>query len=92
MTSLSPTQLSADAFPFLARAHWRIENRSHWRRDVTLGEDACRVTLGKTPQVLATLNNTVFALVDRLRLLNLAAAMRRFDARPAEACLSFEKP
>ena len=85
MTSLSPAHLPAEALLALVRAHWRIENRSHWRRDVTLGEDACRVTLGKTPQVLATLNNTVLALVDRLRLPNLAAAMRRFDARPAEA-------
>jgi predicted transposase YbfD/YdcC len=85
MTSLSPARLHPQALLALVRAHWRIENRSHWRRDATLGEDACRVTLGKTPQVLATLNNTVLALVDRLRLPNLAAAMRRFDARPAEA-------
>lgn len=85
MTSLPPTRLSSDALLALIRQHWHIENRSHWRRDVTLGEDACRVTLGKTPQVLATLNNTVLALVDRLRMPNLAAAMRRFDARPAEA-------
>jgi hypothetical protein len=68
------------------------ENRSHWRRDVTLGEDACRVTLGKPPQVLATLNNTVLALVDRLRLPSLAAAMRRFDARPAEALALLRSP
>jgi len=85
MTSLPPVRLPPDALLALVREHWHIENRSHWRRDVTLGEDACRVTLGKAPQVLATLNNTVLALVDRLRLPNLAAAMRRFDARPAEA-------
>jgi predicted transposase YbfD/YdcC len=85
MTSLPASRLSPDALLALIRAHWRIENRSHWRRDVTLGEDACRVTLGKAPQVLASLNNTVLALVDRLRLPNLAAAMRRFDAQPAAA-------
>jgi hypothetical protein len=72
-TGLPTTHLAADALLALIRHHWHIENRCHWRLDVTLGEDACRVTLGKTPQVLTTLNNTVLALVDRLRLPNLAA-------------------
>lgn len=92
MTSLPATRLAADALLALIRHHWHIENRSHWRRDVTLGEDACRVSLGKTPQVLAALNNTVLALVDRLRLPNLAAALRRFDARPAEALALLRLP
>ena len=85
MTSLPTTRLAADALLALIRHHWHIENRCHWRRDVTLGEDACRITLGRTPQVLASLNNSVLALVDHLRLPNLAAAMRLFDARPAGA-------
>ena len=29
----------------LQQAHWRIENRLHRRRDVTLGEDACQVRI-----------------------------------------------
>ena len=30
----------------IIRGHWSaIENGTHYRRDVTLGEDACRVTL-----------------------------------------------
>jgi predicted transposase YbfD/YdcC len=85
MTSLTTTRLPPTDLLALIRAHWHIENRSHWRRDVTLGEDACRVTLGQTPQVLATLNNTVLALVDRLRLPNLAAAIRLFAAQPTTA-------
>ena len=85
MTSLPATRLSPHDLLTLIRTHWHIENRSHWRRDVTLGEDACRVTLGQTPQVLATLNNTVLALVDHLHLPNLAAAIRQFAAQPANA-------
>lgn len=85
MTSLSLARLPPDDLLRLIRTHWHIENRSHWRRDVTLGEDACRVSLGQTPQVLATLNNTVLALVDHLRLPNLAAAIRQFAAQPALA-------
>jgi len=85
MTSLPATRLSPHDLLTLIRTHWHIENRSHWRRDVTLGEDACRVTLDQTPQVLATLNNTVLALVDHLHLPNLAAAIRQFAAQPANA-------
>lgn len=85
MTSLPTDRLPPDDLLHLIRTHWHIENRSHWRRDVTLGEDASRVTLGQTPQVLATLNNTVLALVDHLRLPNLAAAIRQFAAQPAKS-------
>jgi hypothetical protein len=35
--------------------------------------------------VLATLNNTIFALIDRLGVNNLAAQRRIFAARPDEA-------
>ena len=38
VTSLSPTRASAARLLALVRAHWRIENRLHWRRDVTLRE------------------------------------------------------
>ena len=37
------------------RGHWGIENRLHWVRDATLGEDACRVRSGAAPQVMAAL-------------------------------------
>jgi hypothetical protein len=39
-----------------------------WRRDVTLGEDACWVMISHAPLVLAALNNAVLALVDFLDL------------------------
>jgi predicted transposase YbfD/YdcC len=67
------------------RAHWQIENRLHWRRDVTLGEDGCQVRTGQAPQVLAALNNAVLALADALHVSNLAAQMRSFDAHPEQA-------
>lgn len=67
------------------RQYWQIENRLHWRRDVTLGEDACTASRGQTPRVLATLNNVILALADRLGVTNLAAQQRSFNARPIEA-------
>ena len=67
------------------RRYWHIENRLHWRRDATLGEDACTVSRGQTLLVLATLNNVILALADRIGVTNLAAQQRIFDARPNEA-------
>ncbi|MFN8486851.1 MAG: ISAs1 family transposase [Caldilineaceae bacterium] len=82
LTSLTAQQAPPAHLLTLVRQHWHIENRNHWRRDVTLGEDACRVTTGQVPQVLAALNNAVLAIGDFLQLPNLAAATRFFKARP----------
>ncbi len=67
------------------RAHWELENRVHWRRDVTLGEDACQVKQGKAAQVLAALNNGVLMLMDHLGVENVKAQMRKFAAQPLTA-------
>lgn len=85
LTSLAAQEMSPEHLLALVRQHWHIENRSHWRRDVTLGEDACRVTVGQVPQVLAALNNCVLAIVDFLQQSNLATATRFFCARPHKA-------
>ena len=69
----------------LIRRHWYIENRVHWRRDVTLKEDVSRVREGQTPHVMAALNNVVLALMDFLNVSNVAAQMRVFEAHPEEA-------
>ena len=85
LTSLTPSVAPPARLLHYVRSYWQIENRLHWRRDVTLGEDACTVSRGQTPQVLAALNNTILALIDRLGVKNLAAQRRIFAARPDEA-------
>jgi len=65
--------------------HWRIENCSHYRRDVTLGEDACQVRTNHAPEVLAALNGGILALMDFLGVKNVAKQMRYYAARPQEA-------
>lgn len=67
------------------REHWAIENRLHWRRDVTLGVDACQTRTGATPSLLAQLNGTVLSLMDRVGVGNVARQMRSFDAHPEQA-------
>jgi predicted transposase YbfD/YdcC len=82
ITSLSPTQADADRLLELVREHWAIENRLHWRRDVTLREDACQVRKGEAPRVLAVLNSFLLALLDWQGVTTVPHQMRIFDARP----------
>lgn len=56
----------------LKRKHWSIENRLHYRRDVTLGEDASQVRMKGAPEVLAALNGGIVALMDWLGIKNVA--------------------
>jgi predicted transposase YbfD/YdcC len=64
----------------LVREHWGIENVLHWRRDVTLGEDACQTRTGPVPSLLAQLNSAVLSLMDRAGVCNVPRQMRYFDA------------
>jgi hypothetical protein len=43
ITSLSPEQADAARLLELARQYWSIENGTHYRLDVSAGEDRCRV-------------------------------------------------
>lgn len=84
LTSLSPSDASPQRLLELIRGHWAIENGLHYRRDVTLGEDACRVGHWPSAQALATLNNLVLALLIRHHP-NAAKAQRHFAAHPDQA-------
>jgi len=65
------------------RAYWGIENGLHHRRDVTLHEDATRMSddkNNKMAEVMATLNNFIVGLTQKLGLNNLSDALGIFDA------------
>jgi Transposase DDE domain len=82
ITSLPPTRASAARLLALVRAHWKIENRLHWRRDVTLREDHCQLRKGQAPHILALLNSFLLALLDVFGVSNVPKQMRVFDAQP----------
>jgi predicted transposase YbfD/YdcC len=66
------------------RGHWSIENGSHYRRDVTFGEDASRIRKGSGPQVMAALRNAAIGFLRSTGVTNIAAALRRNVARVDE--------
>lgn len=85
ITSLAYREVGASGLLMLARAHWSIENRLHYVRDVTLGEDASQTRQGNAPQAVAAVRNTVIGLLHLNHVPNIAAALRRFSAHVDEA-------
>lgn len=85
LTSLSPEKASPKQLLRLTRAYWGIENGLHYRRDVTLQEDATRLTVGNAGHNLAILNNLVVSLCLQAGFHNLAKARRLFAAKPDQA-------
>ena len=84
ITSL--TQIQADAARLLEinRGHWGIENRLHWVRDVTMGEDTCRARTGQGPENLATLRNAAITLLRHTGHKAIASALRDLATKPLD--------
>lgn len=82
ITSLTRAQADAGRLLALVRTHWSIEDRLHYVRDQTLGEDRCRVRTGNGPQLLAAVRNAAVYLLEGVDAPSKAAATRRFAARP----------
>lgn len=67
------------------RQHWHIENKLHWVRDVTLGEDLHQARTGNGPHVLAILRNLILALLRLTGHRNIACALRHHGRHPDQA-------
>jgi predicted transposase YbfD/YdcC len=85
VSSASPEKANAKRLLESNRAYWGIENRLHWVRDETLGEDRSQVRAGNAPQVMAALRNLTLGLLRRTETVNVAAALRTFAGRPHAA-------
>jgi Transposase DDE domain len=66
VTSLPAAQAGPERLLALSRAHWGIENKLHYVRDVSFQEDRCRVRAGA--QSLVALRNLAIALIRRAGL------------------------
>jgi predicted transposase YbfD/YdcC len=76
VTDLTAEQGRPDQLATWLRGHWCIENRLHWVRDVTFGEDLSQVRTGNAPQVMATLRNLAISLLRLTGANNIAKALR----------------
>lgn len=82
ITSLGAAEAGPERLLALARAHWAIENRLHYVRDVTFNEDRCRVRAGA--RALSAVRNAALGLI-RSRGLHVPEARENFREDRAEA-------
>jgi Transposase DDE domain len=87
VTSLTPAQADAKALLTLIRGHWGIENRLHHVRDVTFEEDRAQMRCGAVAHTFAAGRNLAIGLLRSAGATNIAAALRTYAARPADAAL-----
>jgi hypothetical protein len=85
ITGLPGGRADAQALLAATRGQWSIENELHYVRDVTLGEDACRVRKGHAPQVLAALRNAVARLLAEVPAHSHPEAIEILQINPAQA-------
>ena len=58
LSSQDPGERTPEGWIDLSRAHWAgVENRNHWRRDATLGEDRTRLHQSRALMNLALLRS-----------------------------------
>jgi predicted transposase YbfD/YdcC len=92
ITSLSSLAADAEMLLVYTRGHWGIENGLHHTRDVTLGEDRCRVRRGRAPRALASLRNVAVYLLRHADYPSAAAATRAMGAKPELALALLNDP
>lgn len=92
LTSLAPDQADPTRLLALKRGYWAIENKLHYRKDVSFNEDRCRLKTGKAARTMAIINNLALALIDRLDFNSVPDARRRFAAKPDQALSLFFQP
>jgi predicted transposase YbfD/YdcC len=78
ITSLPEDLASPRHLAVYARNHWGIENREHYVRDKTFGEDLQRVRTGNQPNAHAAIRNLVTGAFRRAGFANIAHARRYY--------------
>lgn len=90
ITSLDRERADADNLLKRWRVHWHIENRLHWVRDVTFGEDASQIHKGQAPEVFATLRNAAISLLRQFGFSSTAVGKRDLQMGPEGVLTHFQ--
>lgn len=61
---LLSTEMTAERFADVAKAHWAVENSLHWMLDVTMNEDQTRNRLDNGPNNLAVLRHMAINILN----------------------------
>ncbi|WP_371666732.1 ISAs1 family transposase [Streptomyces sp. NBC_00289] len=86
ITDLSASEAAPDMLGRYARGHWGVENKIHYVRDVTFGEDPSRIRSGHGPQNASTLRSVAMNYL-RTMGTSIADAKRQIALSPHKAPL-----
>jgi predicted transposase YbfD/YdcC len=70
---ISTIALSAEEFCQVIRRHWHVENKNHYVRDVTLGEDKSRIRIN--PHIFAKLRSFALNILRINQVENISAEL-----------------
>lgn len=63
------------------RSHWHIENKLHWKLDVAMREDSCRIRRGDAAELLAGFRHIAVNLLNNTKTFK--AGLRRKQKKVA---------
>ena len=61
---ISSASLTAEQFAAGVRDHWSVENGLHYKLDVAMNEDDCRIRMGSSPEVLASVRRLAINMLN----------------------------
>ena len=82
ITSLHAREAAPHHIAGYVRGQWTIENKVHWVRDVTFGEDASRIRTGPRPRIMATLRNLAIGLIRQAGYNEIAPPFAKSNTTP----------
>lgn len=74
---ISSLEESVESFARRIREYWQVENKVHYVRDVTQGEDASRIRVQPLPNNFSTARNLALNLYRDYGFVNMAQAQRK---------------
>ncbi|CAM3558474.1 transposase [Escherichia coli] len=94
---ISSADLAAEKFATAIRNHWHVENKLHWRLDVVMNEDDCKIRRGNAAELFSGIrhiainiltNDKVFKAGLRRKMRNAAMDRNYLASVLAESGLS----
>lgn len=76
---ISSADLTAEKFATAIRNHWHVENKPHWRLDVVMNEDDCKIRRGNAAELFSGIRHIAINILtnDKVFKAGLRRKMRK---------------
>ena len=64
---ISSAELTAEELASAVRSHWAIENKLHWKLDVAMNEDDCRIRRGNAAEMLSGFRHVAINMLNNTK-------------------------